>query len=306
MNKTLFLLLFALLLPLRGCEKPVTPGQIAFVNGVPITLKQLRAAHDSLALHPDETGQAAAMREEYGALLTGIIAQELVLQELARLHISITEEELAAEEALIRADFPGEEFERLLLEESIDIEIWRDNLHRHLGMKKFLSRVLRQSITLSAQEVENYYLQHQDSFRLPEFIHFIQISGLVREQIALACEQFRQWPDAAAVQSRFPNLTVREIHMQRDRLSPEQLAGLDGLKLLQASPVLEMNSEFSALVLLNREEARPMTRTETYALIEGILLEEKTREGFGKWLEERIFVSDIKISALLIPDSLRK
>jgi hypothetical protein len=297
----------ALLLGAGGCEKPVIPGEIALVNGTPISLKQLQAAHDAVSLNWDASDVATpALREEYGALLAGIIAQELVLQELSRLHLSVTEEELAAEEALLRSDFPGEEFERMLLEESIDLDIWRDSLHRHLAMKKFLGSVLRESITLGAQEVEAYYLEHQDSFRVPEFIHFLQINGLVREQIAAACGQFRQIPDAAALQAQFHNFTVREVHMQRDRLSPEQLAGLEGLGILQASPVLEMNGEFFGMVLLNREEPRAMTRTETYALIEGILLEKKIQEAFERWLAGRLSDSDISISTHLVPENLRK
>jgi hypothetical protein len=297
---------FLLLLSLSGCKEPVNPGQVAFVNGAPITLKQLRALHDAVVLGGDTPSRSLeAMRGEYGALLTELIVQELVAQELVRLHLGITEEELAAEEALIRADFPGEEFERVVLEESIDLDIWRDSLHRNLSMKKFLGSVLRQSITLTAQEVEAYYLKNQTYFQVPEVMHFIQISGLVREQIELACEQFRQVPDAAAIQSRFPNLTVREIHMQVDRLAPEQLAGLENLTLLQASPAMEMSGEFFAMVLLGRDKPRPMTRTETYAFIEGLLLEEKTMAEFAKWLGERLPKASISVSAHLIPENLR-
>ncbi|MDR2050459.1 MAG: peptidyl-prolyl cis-trans isomerase [Deltaproteobacteria bacterium] len=301
------LLALALLPGAGGCEKPPAPGEIALVNGAPISLKQLQAAHDAVSLNGDISEIATpALRGEYGALLADLVVQELVLQELSRLHLSVTEEELAAEEALFRSDFPGEEFERMLLEESIDLDIWRDSLHRHLAMKKFLGTVLREAITLGAQEVEAYYLERQDSFRVPEFIHFIQVNGLVREQISAACEQFRQTPDAALLQANFPNFTVREVHMQKDRLSPEQLAGLDRLDILQSSPVQEMNGEFFGMVLLNREEPRAMTRTETYALIEGLLLEKKIRAEFEKWLEARLKESDISISMHLIPENLRK
>ena len=310
--KTRICLLFLCLL-LQGCERPVNPGQIAFVNGVPLTLKQLQAARDALVLSEDagrpaegQDGEYAAMRNEYGAILTELITQELVAQELDRLHLSVSDEELVAEEALIRTDFPGEEFERMLMEESIDLSTWRASLARHLAMRKFQSQVLRQSITLDSSEVAAYYLKHQDSFRVPDFIHFIQFSGLVRDRIALACEQFRQQPDATAIQARFPSLNIREINMPVNRLTPEQQAGLEGLALLQASPVLDMNGTPFAMVLLGQEKARPMTMTETYALIEGILLEEKTREEFGKWLNERLGKSNIRVSIHLIPESLRK
>ena len=306
-----FILLLSLL---WGCDRPAAPGQIAFINGAPLTLKQLQVAYDTMFLSEDNRNAQGeerrdahgALREEYGTLLAGLIIQELVVQTLNNLHLAVSEEELAAEENLIRADFPGEEFERMLMEESIDLEAWRDSLHRHLAVKKFTGEVLRESITLSAQEVEAYYLKHQNAFQVPDFIHFIQFSGLVREQIVLACEQYRQLPDASSIQSMFPNLTIREINMPMDRLSPEQASGLEGLKTLQASPALEMNGEFFAMVLLNRDKARPMTRTETYALIEGMLLEEKTQAEFDKWLAEELKKASIRVSVHLIPENLRK
>ena len=296
------------LLLLSGCfEKPVNPGEIAFVNGTPITLKQLQAAHDAVVLDGDSPSRTSEeLRTEYGSLLSELIIQELVLQEMNRQHLSITTEELAAEEGLIRADFPGDEFERMMLEESIDIDNWRDTLYRNLTMRKFQSKVLRQQVTLTSQEVEEYYLQNQEYFQVPEVMHFIQINGLVRDQINTAVEQFRQLPDAASIQVRFPSLTVREIRMHVDRLAPEQIAGLNGLSALQSSQIQELNGEFFAMILLGKEKARTMTRTETYAIIEGILLEEKTQAAFDKWIQNRLGKSTIKVSMHLIPENLRK
>jgi hypothetical protein len=297
----------ACLFMLASCfERPVNPGEIAFVNGAPITLKQLQSAHDAVVLAGDSPSRAMpALQREYGEILAELVVQELVLQELERQHLSITEEELAAEEALIRADFPGDEFERMMLEESIDIDNWRQTLYRSLSMRKFWSKVLRQQVTLTAQEVEEYYLKHQEDFQVPEVLHFIQISGMVRDQINAAAEQFKQLPDAATIQGRFPGLTMREIHMHVDRLAPEQLAGLTGLRVLDSSGVTELNGEFFSMILLGKEKARTMTRTETYALIEGILLEEKAQAEFDKWVNARLARSTIKVSTHLIPENLR-
>lgn len=301
------LVYFAGLLILSGCfEKPVNPGEIAFVNGTPITLKQLQAVHDTLVLTGDSPSRATEeLQKEYGAILAEMIVQELVIQELERKNIAISEEELAAEELLIRLDFPGDEFEHMLLEESINIENWQAVLYRSLSMRKFWGSVLRQQVSLSAQEVEAYYYKHQDELQVPEVFNFIQISGLMREQILTATEQFIQLPDAGTIQERFPALTIREMHMHVNRLAPEQIAGLEGLGQMEASPVLELNGEFLSMVLLGKEKPRIMTRAETYALIEGILLEEKTQVAFDSWLAKQLTKSTIKVSKHLIPENLR-
>lgn len=299
---------------LAGCfEKPVNPGEIAFVNGTPITLKQLQAAHDAIMLAGDSPSRDnAELQREYREVLSELIVQELVLQELARIDMSVTDEELAAEEAQIRADFSVVEFERMMLEDSINMDMWRGALYRNLAMRKFWNDVLRQKISISGQEVEEYYLTNQDKFMVPEAVHFLQVSGLVREQIVAASEQFRQLvlaPDAEnfdlddaiiSLQTRFPALAVRESFMHVDRMAPEQLSGLYGLQPMQSSSIRELNGELFTVILLDREKARSMTRTETYALIEGILLEEKTQVQFNSWLEERLAKSSIKVSEHLL------
>ncbi len=95
----LFVCLFACL-ALAACDSDVVnPGEVALVNGTPITLKQLQAAHDSMILAGDSPNRdREALRQEYSAVLSELIAQELVAQELERRDLSITPEEL--EEAI--------------------------------------------------------------------------------------------------------------------------------------------------------------------------------------------------------------
>ncbi|MDR2893809.1 MAG: SurA N-terminal domain-containing protein [Deltaproteobacteria bacterium] len=304
LKHTSLLLCLVFCLSLAACDNDVVnPGDVALVNGTPITLKQLQTAHDSMILAGDGPSRdTEALRKEYSAVLSELIAQELVAQELERRDISITPEELEEATIDLKRDYPPGGFEKMLLEESIDLEMWRESLFKRLSMEKFNTRILRPQVSITADEVENYYLAHEGDFRIPERVNFIQFSSLFRDQVNTAREQFQKERDLEAVQQRFENMTVRVVVMREDRLAPELVAALSALKPMQATPVLELNGEYLALILLSKEEAYLLPREEIYSRIEAILLEDKIQEAFQTWLHEALGKADIKVSVHLLPE----
>jgi hypothetical protein len=289
------------MLPACGIEE-INPGEAALVNGKAITVKQLQAAHDAQVLGGDAPGKAVdALRKEYGSVLSELIVQELVAQELERRNLRVTDEELARAEQELRQDFPPGGFERMLLEDSIDVDLWRGFLRKRLGMYKFNSRMLRSQVAIDAEEVDEYYRTHKEDFNVPERLNFIQFSSLIRDQVVAACEQFHKEQDPAAIQARFHNMSIRMVIMREDRLPPDVVKALAGLRPMEASTPLEMNGEYVAMVLLAKEKARVLSREEIYSRIESLLLEDKMQTAFEAWLEQKISKSTIKISALLAP-----
>ena len=97
---------------------------------------------------------------------------------------------------------------------------------------------------------------------------------------------------------------IRMVVMRQDRLDPRLVAALSKLQLLEASPPIEINSEYVSIVLLGKENARLLSREEIYARIESILLEDKLQAVFETWLENRIARSSIAVSIHLLPTDL--
>jgi parvulin-like peptidyl-prolyl isomerase len=95
------------------------------------------------------------------------------------------------------------------------------------------------------------------------------------------------------------------VIMREDRLPPDVVKALAGLRPMEASTPLEINGEYVAIVLLAKEKARILSREEIYSRIESLLLEDKMQAAFEDWLEQKINRSTIKVSALLAPQNLR-
>jgi hypothetical protein len=303
--RKVFVCILYFLLSACGIEE-INPGEAALVNGRPITVKQLQAAHDAQVLGGDASGKSVdVLRKEYGSVLSELIIQELVAQELEKRNLQVSAEELARAEQELRQDFPPGGFERMLLEDSIDVDLWRDFLRKRLGMYKFNSRMLRSQVAIDAEEVDEFYRTHKEDFNVPERLNFIQFSSLIKDQVAAACEQFHETQDPAAIQARFHNMSIRMVIMRKDRLPPDVVKALAGLRPMEASTPLEINGEYVAMVLLGKEKARVLSREEIYSRIESLLLEEKMQAAFESWLEQKVSGSTIKVSALLSPQNLR-
>ncbi len=305
--KTRIILAMLLCLLLQACEQDnIHPGEVALVNGKAITLRQIQAMHDVQVIGGDSPGRAMEdLRKEYGAVLSEIIAQELVVQELERLNLSVTDEEVRQLEEEYKQDYPPGGFDSMLLEESLDVDMWRETLRYRLAMFKFNTRVLRPQVSITAEEVDEYFRTHEDEFKVPERLSFIQFSSLIRDQVAAAAEQFKKSQDAEAIQARFQNMNIRMVVMRQDRLDPRLVTALEKLRPMESIQPIEINSEYVSIVLLGKENARLLSREEIYARIESILLEDKLQSAFESWLENKLAKSDIKVSVHLLPPDLR-
>lgn len=175
-------------------------------------------------------------------------------------------------------------------------------MRRRLALEKFMDKVLRPTISISSKEVEDYYLSHEEDFKRPEKIHFIQFISPLREQLASAVEQFIQQPDVGAIQQRFDDVILRDVDVWVNRISPEQLIELKKLRPLEASPIMEMHGELFIMVPISREAPRVLGKTESYEIIEKFLLESKYQTAFSAWLKDKISKSTIKVSEHLLPE----
>ncbi|BBD07617.1 peptidylprolyl isomerase [Desulfovibrio ferrophilus] len=272
-------------------------GIVARVNGRPITLEQLQLKYDFKKLsYAAETAGVAALKKDYGGILTDLIVQELVTQELETLGLSVTDEELAAAENEIRADYPEGAFEEVLVEEYLDLEFWRQELRNRLVMEKFFSEVLRPDITIGYEEAEAYYKTHIQDFFLPSRLSFQLVSGPSREGVQNALDLYRKGETLESLQGRFDRIAIREIRLREDRLTVNWKNALKGLAPGEASSVLGGENGYEALVFSEKIPAKVLDPSQAYPVVERVLLDQKLRESFDSWLDDALAVAVIKVT----------
>jgi hypothetical protein len=298
------ILALLLLLTGLGCSRPSQNevGVVARVNGKPITLDLLEFQYD--LQHFEALGGAlpsvSSLREAYGEILGQLIAQELVAQELAVRGQDISEEELKKAEDQVRADYPDDTFEQMLADEYIDLDMWRRQLRYVLGVEKFQRLVLRPSIHLDYREVEQYYQNHLDAFRLPERLRVLVVRAPDRAQVERAIVAYRQSRDVSALANGDAGLQAMEVTVPVALLTPAWADALHGGDKNRQGAILPGRAGFEGLLLLERLPAQTVDIAKAYAQVEATLIEERMQQAFAAWVSKAAEAAVIRVSSHLL------
>lgn len=292
----------AVLAGAAGCMDNIWRGQVATVNGNPISLDQVAALRNST--HFDWTSSPLAeldvMRKQYGDALTNLVAVELVKQQLAKKKLSVTMEDVLAAENAIRADYPEGTFEDILVGEAIDLETWRFLLHNHLSVQRFVDTIIRPDIVITPEEADAYLKANPSEFIRPPWAYFFLVSGADRAAVISCTKDLDVKGDAVAVQQRHPEVLIRTVRLDINRLDPvfgQIIAGLDPGDL---SAVFELGGEFHQILMLEARPERQAEPNEAYAQITEVLMGQKVQEAYNTWVRSRMEKATIKVSHQLL------
>lgn len=298
------LLLAWLLLVCGACSKPMEEGVVAMVNDQPITLKELEATYD--LVHLGWGGQpavtVAALREQYGMVLGQMIIQTLVQQELAANEASVTVDERNQAEALVRMDYPPGEFERMLLEEYIDLETWRALLERNLAVEKFRRTVLRDAIPLKPEDVIDYYNANRQEFIQPAMMRLVHVTGPSRTMVRDAAMAYAKNPHVPTIMAEYSGVFLQEMTMQEDRLPRLWVQDVRTLPRVTPSVVRANQAGFESLIVLERTPAQQLDAGKGAPLAQDKLLQNRLEAAFTAWAQAALDEADIRVSSHLLAE----
>ena len=93
-------------------------------------------------------------------VLNQLIEEMILIERAGAAGISISAGELESEVQKIKADYPNDVFEEMLLEAAVSFEAWKKRLKMQLVARKFIQMELEAKITITAEEVARYYAKH--------------------------------------------------------------------------------------------------------------------------------------------------
>lgn len=126
--------------------------------------------------------------DEYNILVIQLVdqlAEELVLRCAARdKGIVVTAEELKAKENNIRQDYPEDSFEKMLLENAISLDFWRQRLKLNLLFESLIDKDLRQKLVITPQEmVAGYNIIKNNSEEMPDEAELIKKIRMAKAEV---------------------------------------------------------------------------------------------------------------------------
>jgi hypothetical protein len=303
------LFLFPLfLLLLGGCREEKTlpdtllSREVASVDGSPITFREAESRRARLfsgfsVQAAQETN--ALLREQYLYVISQIVDEMLIARFMEDKGAGLADGELEAEEAIIRDDYPPGAFERMLLEEGINLDLWRGQLRRMLLVRKFVAAEVRAQVMPTPEAIQEYYNHHSGEFIAPEQWHFFQISGLDKAEVEAARKIFLANRNATAVQ-KLHMVTIREVRAKGDMLPKNLGEELANLAVWDATSVKPYERGFSSVVLLGKTPQTPLDAASVTTRIEQILTEDTQAAVYGQMADKLRQKAKVRIADVLL------
>lgn len=143
-----------------GSER--TDDYLVRVGNRKITARDfLQAFELAKTSHPDSVDKnASALQEAREELLDEISIELVMLNRAEEVGISVSDGELDAAIAAIKADYPPGVFEQTLIESAVPFEVWKQRMRSRLLMEKLVQAELGQQVAITPNEVAAYYDQH--------------------------------------------------------------------------------------------------------------------------------------------------
>lgn len=270
---------------LTSCQNAVAPPSptLAVVNGKAVSLSSFQKYQS--------TESWRFPKEDRNSLLNAFLTSQLLLQEADKRKIDVSSEELKKE---------AKDLQNLLAEKGISLQDFLDRRRDELKIQKLVSEVLREKISVSREELLQFYEKNGGEFQHPEEVHVRQIvldseskASAVRELLV----QGKSFTEVAARYSLSPDRkTGGDLGWFSKGVMPgtfDQICFSLPVGIL--SPIVKTPYGFHLFEVLEKRSAGREPFEEVEEKIREKLMAEKGRVLFQEWYEALKKESQVKV-----------
>jgi len=150
------------LIACSNSNEPVVPEVFITVNESLVTVDAYLREVDEVSadILTNKDSDKKVMADIRLRVLNQLTERMIVFERAKELGIGVTDQELDARVASIKADYPKGEFEQVLLEQAVSYAEWKKDMRTHLLMQKVIDQELEPKIRVTSEEISAYYEQH--------------------------------------------------------------------------------------------------------------------------------------------------
>lgn len=302
-NKALLLMaLLGALCLASACERNniINREHVAIVNGEKIYLdeysQRLNAQKDMLSpdIFPNALDKQKLLEEE---ILDSLITEKIVLQRARELKLSVSNDELDKKISNIRKNY-GDNFFEQFRTHDIHYEDWREELKKEMLMDKLIAADVYASISISENELEDFFHLHPNICRDEKSVRAMQIfvrdlakAKTIRERL-INDENFAS---VAAQESLGPEASRGgDLGLIEQRTMPAPIdQAIFQLQKGQISPIVKSAYGYHIFKITEIYPAKTKTFSECRNNLTAALREYKEDAAFAVWLDA------LKLKALI-------
>lgn len=158
----------AAVITLTGCNKTAPANVAAQVNGRSITFadidKQLELQFAGAQDRP--TGEELTIRKL--ELLRTLVDSEIMLQRAEKLSLMATDADVEAKYNELKSPYTVQEFQKQLEMRKMSADDLKAQIRRDLSVQKLFNKEITSRISISDQEIADFYNTNKSAFNLPE------------------------------------------------------------------------------------------------------------------------------------------
>ncbi|MGL4722674.1 MAG: peptidyl-prolyl cis-trans isomerase [Desulfovibrionaceae bacterium] len=270
-----FFLTISLTFLLFSCSSnELPPSVVAKINNRYISLDELKAMHEvqtvSWELPVPPTFEET--RLEYADVLMEMIVTLLLEEELIKNNIIISDTDVQKELDLLQNDYTPEEFERMLVENYIELKGWKAQLRSRLIWDSFLKNILHPQVSVDPREIEAFYEENKESFRKSSSVRIYILASAKKESLIRAQKAVKESISVADIRKMYPHVIIDEVFTLEENL-PQKLSST--LKKGNFTEIRKDGNDFVCLYLLERFPAGVPPLKSIELVVEQRLIEEK-------------------------------
>jgi len=313
-----FCLLVGNTLHLSSARGEVVDRIIAFVNDDIITLSELKQRTNAFVAarreNPFLDEQEESLDKIRMNILNLLINERLAAQEISRLNISVSEEEV--DEAIERIKqenrLTQEAFEAELRKQGMQIKDLRRQVRESLEQTKLVNREVRNKTVITDEMVQSYYKSHMEEFQSNERWRiqdiFLPLSPSdtpeQRAQTRLVAQhilaQLRQGTDFALLARRFSQGPGAESggdlgYFAKGELEPVLAAAVEKLEAGEVTPDIETAKGIHIIKVTEIDKTPPRSLDEVRESIRRMLYKREVDFRYREWLSSLRERSYVKI-----------
>jgi len=306
---------FLLIILTLGCTKKDEEKEdttLAKIGTSVITLQDFEESFSNggkqyASRYPLDRTAALKLKATY---LNQMIEEKLILMEAKRLSINVGKEEIDAAVAGVRKNYgDNESFRKVFVDGHINMEKWREKIRRKLLVEKVIFSLLSAKVTVSPEELEEYYNNNIDEFHREEVVKARQIFLLDEREARNVRERVRSGDDFATV--------AMEVSQSPDAKDGGDL-GFFGrgvmpvefddavftMEIGALSEVVRSTYGYHIFLLEERKEARDLSFEESREKIAEEIRKQKEELLYVEWMDKLREKTKVDISYALLQGSV--
>lgn len=299
--------LWFLLLLSTGCTREKVDrlsGTVALVNDEAIALQELLPLISEARGPESREAEATAQEKEElkKRLLDQLIQRKMLLQEARRLKIQLTEREVREKFEEMKEGKSQEAFLEFLSARKITEAVWEKTTREDLLIETLLNQLVRDQISLTDDEILQYYNARMEQWQVPDQMKFRQIvvgTAEEAERLRRALSEGADFAEAARTRSQFSDRGAEGEYLSRSEV-PEEFEPLFTAEIGSISEVIKTSFGYHLVKVEDRRPARTLPFEEVKEKIYQTLLQEKREVLFSHWIETVRGRTEVKINEAIL------